>query len=114
MAENNKVIALVETRLTSDLHFKGFKSLQTSHNTKGGCYISSNVERQKNIKTILSNFAWTSIAIKNVPIHIITCYVRNGGGKEAIQDIQRLDHTLNLILGRLPQSRVIIAGDFNQ
>ena len=41
----NKVIALVETKLNSDFHIQGFKSLQTSHYSKGGCMIASNVDR---------------------------------------------------------------------
>ena len=104
---------MVETRLTSQFTIKGHKSIQTSLFSKGGCYIASNVKRQKSIKTILSNLAWPSIVIRNVPIHIVTCYIRNGNGKEAQQDIQMLEHVLDLILGRLPNSRVIVAGDFN-
>ena len=83
MNGSNKILALVETRLQTDLRLRGFKTIQTSHNSKGGCLIATNLERQKNIKTILGNLAWTSIAIRNVPVHIITCYVRNGLGKEA-------------------------------
>ena len=49
-----------------------------------------------------------------MPVHFITCYVHNGTGKEGTQDIQRLDHILSLILTRLPYSRIVIAGDFNQ
>ena len=31
-----------------------------------------------------------------------------------MQDFRRLDHILSLILTRLPQSRIIVAGEFNQ
>ena len=80
----DKIIATVETRLQSDFRIKGFKSIQTSHGSKGGCMIATNIERQKNIKTIFGNLAWMSVVLKNVPVHVITCYVHNGTGKEAI------------------------------
>ena len=99
--------------MQKDLRLQGLKTIQTSHNSKGGCLIATNIDRQKNIKTILGNLAWTSVAIRNVPVHIIACYTHSGHGKDAAQDISRLDHVLGLILGRLPNSRVIVAGDFN-
>ena len=95
----NKIIALVETKLNKDFKIDGFKHCQTSHGTKGGCYIATNIERHKNIKTIFANLAWCSVAIKQVPIHIITCYIQSGTGREATRDIERLEDILSQILG---------------
>ena len=67
----------------------------------------------KNIKTIQSSIAWSSIACQNIPVHVIACYIANGTGKEPQMQVERLRHVLNLILNRLPKSRVIVAGDFN-
>ena len=64
MYGKNRILALTETRLQSDFRLKGFKSIQTSHSSKGGCIIAANTERQKNIKTIMGNLAWMSVAIK--------------------------------------------------
>ena len=64
MNGSNKILALVETRLQKDLRLQGYKTIQTSHNPKGGCLIATNIERQKNIKTILGNLAWTSMAVR--------------------------------------------------
>ena len=102
-ASNNQIIALVETKLKHDFKLEGFKHCQTSHGPKGGCYIASNIRRHKNIKSIFANLAWCSIAIRQVPIHIISCYIQNGTGREASRDIERLDNILNQILGRLPK-----------
>jgi hypothetical protein len=45
MQGHKKILALVETRLQSDLHLKGFKTIHSSHNSKGGCLIATNIER---------------------------------------------------------------------
>ena len=45
MQGHNKILALVETRLQSDLRLKGFKTIQSSHSSKGGCLIATNIER---------------------------------------------------------------------
>ena len=50
MYGHNKILALVKTRLQSDLRLKGFKTIQSSHSSKGGCLIATNIDRQKILK----------------------------------------------------------------
>ena len=57
------------------------KSCQTIMKRQGGCWVGSNAERVKAIKSVGTAIAWASIAKKFVPVHVVTCYVEPGQNK---------------------------------
>ena len=55
-----------------------------------------------------------SAAYNFTPVHVITCYLEPQNKKMSDKGIRYIEYVLQLILGRLPYSRIILCGDFNE
>ena len=68
----------------------------------------------KHIKSLDTNITWFSIAIDCVPIHFIACYLQPQDPSHTTETIKRLMFIIDDVLKRIPSSKFVIVGDFNE
>ena len=74
----------------------------------------SSLRRTKAIKTLGTAIAWASVLIDWQPVHIVSVYLTPNDPKYTNETIQRLLFAVDNVLANLPNSKFLIAGDFNE
>ena len=108
------ILALSETKLTRYLQIEGYHHMQTRKVRSGGCWAGSKFDRVKKIKALGSSICWISPAYQFVPLHIFCCYLQPNNKPSTDQTFARLKHAVQGVLSRIPSSRIVIVGDFNE
>ena len=107
-------MALSEVKLSKKFKIDGWASGQTRFSRHGGCWVGSKLDHCKHIKSLDTNITWFSVAIDYVPIHIISCYLQPQDRRHTTESINRLLFIIEDVTRRIPSSRFIILGNFNE
>ncbi len=81
---------------------------------KGGAAVVSSLRQTKAIKTLSTGIAWASVLIDRQPVHLVSVYLAPQENKVTTETIDRLLIALDGVLSKLPSSKFIVAGDFNE
>ena len=108
------VLLLSETHLKRQFQAEGWQTAQTRHDSKGGALVASKLRWFKAIKTLGTGIAWASVSQDFQPVHLISVYLAPQKPKQAKETMSRLLIAVDNVLTNLPNSKFLIAGDFNE